>query len=138
MLANDAEAEDAVQEVFLRVARHLDQAPTSVEALLWIHRIASNYCLNELRAGKRHSQPQGDSMDDVGDGSNDDVFANRDLARRIAERAPERLTTAAWLHHVDGMSHVEVGRALGLSRRTVINYLNDFRERALKFLARER
>jgi DNA-directed RNA polymerase specialized sigma24 family protein len=49
MLANDAAAEDAVQEVFLRVASHLDAAPTSVEALLWIHRIATNYCLPTAR-----------------------------------------------------------------------------------------
>lgn len=138
ILADDAEAEDATQEIFVRVARHLDKAPTSVDALLWMYRIATNYCLNELRNSKRRPQtsdaaaPDHDAV-----GINENSLANRDLARRIIAHVPAHIGASAWLHHVDGMNHEEVGQTLGLSRRTVINYLAQFRGRALKLMGRE-
>ncbi|HXJ20476.1 MAG TPA: sigma-70 family RNA polymerase sigma factor [Polyangia bacterium] len=141
MLSDDAEAEDATQEVFLRVARHLDEAVGPDEAILWIHRVATNYCLNEIRNRKRRRRHQSPSQEDVDraadlTGDNEEVVANRDLARRIAERSPERLTRLAKLHYLDGLSHEEVGKTLGVSRRTVINHLAEFRRRALRMLGR--
>jgi len=141
MLLDDAEAEDATQEVFLRVARHLDEGMRPDQAILWIHRVATNYCLNELRNRKRrrpHFSPSPDELDQaIGLApDNEEVVANRDLVRRIAERSPERLTTPAKLHYLDGLSHEEVGRTLGVSRRTVINHLAEFRKRALRMLGR--
>src|SRR6267378_1378915 len=53
LLGDRATAEDATQETFMRVHRHLDKAPDSTEALAWIYRIATNYCLNEIRDRKR-------------------------------------------------------------------------------------
>jgi len=38
----------------MRVHRHLDKAD-SREALGWIYRIATNYCLNEIRNRKRRA-----------------------------------------------------------------------------------
>jgi len=137
LLANDAAAEDATQEVFFRVAKHLDQAPTSIEALMWIYRIATNHCLNELRNQKRRSRPNALPTDEPSNGSSEDLLADRDLARRLIERAPEHLRVPAWLHYVDGMSHDEVGKTLGLSRRTIINYLGEFQKRAAKFVGRQ-
>src|SRR5918911_5643826 len=91
LLANDAAAEDATKEVFFRVAKHLDQAPTSIEALMWIYRIATNHCLNELRNHKRRSQPGFVPATELSDGASEDLVAERDLARRLIERVPEHL-----------------------------------------------
>ncbi|MFI5376709.1 MAG: sigma factor, partial [Candidatus Rokuibacteriota bacterium] len=55
--AGAASAEDATQETFVRVRRHLEKAPDAHEALLWIYRIATNYCLNELRDRKGRPEP---------------------------------------------------------------------------------
>ena len=137
LLADDAAAEDATQEVFFRVARHLDDAPTSIEALLWIYRIATNYCLNELRNQKRRPHLDVPPAAEASDCTSEDFLANRDLARRLIERAPEHLRAPAWLYYIDGMSHDEVGRTLGRSRRTIINYLSEFQRRATRFIARQ-
>ena len=60
-----------------------------------------------------------------------DLLRSNELHRGSNKRA------SVWLYHVGGMSHEEVGRVLGLSRRTIINYLNDFHERAAVFVRRQ-
>ena len=124
------DAEDAVQEVFLRVAANLDKAPRSTEAGFWIHRIATNYCLNEVRATRRRPTVQATpSPADRGD-CTADVIVARDFVRHLLSRAPDQVAAAAWLHYVDGMTQEEVAGALRLSRRTVSAYLAKIRTRA--------
>jgi RNA polymerase sigma-70 factor, ECF subfamily len=55
-----AAAEDAAQETFLRVYRHLARVPADREALHWIYRVATNLCLNELRDRSVRAVPTGD------------------------------------------------------------------------------
>jgi RNA polymerase sigma-70 factor (ECF subfamily) len=136
ILDDRAAAEDATQETFLRVHRHLARAPNAEEALRWIYRIATNYCLNELRNDKRHRH----LLDGVSSPVQTELMENRllerDLGRRLVLRAPEPIRAAAWLHHVDGLDQGEVARVLGVSRRTVVNYLALFAKHARKFAAR--
>jgi RNA polymerase sigma-70 factor (ECF subfamily) len=134
LLGEGSAAEDATQETFMRVHRHLDKAEGR-DALAWIYRIATNYCLNEIRNRKRRAEP----MDELPEVVTTDVaraLADRDLAARIVERAPEKLRVVAWLHHVDGMDQGEVARVLDISRRTVVNRLNEFAAAAQKFVQR--
>lgn len=134
LLGDGASAEDATQETFMRVHRHLAKAD-SREALAWIYRIATNYCLNELRNRKHRPEPH-DELPEVIGGDVAGALADRDLAARIVERAPEKLRVVAWLHHVDGLDQGEVARVLDISRRTVVNRLAEFAENAKKFAQR--
>lgn len=144
ILGDGAAAEDATQETFLRVFRHLDKAPSNDDAIAWIYRIATNYCLNELRGRKTRAQP-GITMDarDVAESAGPDrpaairleaLLQNRDQAWRVITGVPEKLRAVAYLHHVDGMEQAEVARLLGVSRRTVVYRLAEFQERARKLL----
>jgi RNA polymerase sigma-70 factor (ECF subfamily) len=136
LLGDAAAAEDATQETFLRVHRHLDKTPGSEEALRWIWRIATNRCLNELRDRKRRPEPEEALPELPASASLEDALADRDLVRRIIDRVGARLRAVAWVHYVDGLDHVEAGRILGVSRRTVANRLADFNEKARKILGR--
>ena len=135
LLGDRAAAEDAIQETFLRVHRHLDKAPDSREALTWVYRIATNYCLNELRDRKHRPHAEAELPELVGDRL-DDVLADRDLVAKLVRRSPEQTRSAAWLHYVDGLDQGEVARVLGVSRRTIVNRLGEFCENARKFIAR--
>lgn len=135
LLGDRAAAEDATQETFMRVHRHLDKAPGPGEALAWVYRIATNYCLNEIRDRKLRPASQQDVAETLGEDLGA-ALANRDVAARIVRRSPEKLRLPAWLHHVDGLDQGEVARVLGVSRRTVGNRLAEFAEHARKFVAR--
>lgn len=134
LLGDGAAAEDATQETFLRVHRHLAVAD-SREALSWIYRIATNYCLNEIR-NRKHRPELHEHLPEVAGEDLERILADRDLAARIVERAPEKLRVAAWLHHVDGLDQGEVARVLDISRRTVVNRLAEFADNARKFVQR--
>jgi RNA polymerase sigma-70 factor (ECF subfamily) len=129
-------AEDATQETFLRVHRHLDRAPDVREALRWIYRIATNYCLNEIR-NRRHRPRPTDRLPEVAAGG-EQWMADLALARRIVERVPAPLRAVAWLYHVDGLEQAEVAQVLGISRRTVVNRLAAFGVRARKLMGSPR
>ena len=135
LLGEGSAAEDATQETFMRVHRHLDKAD-SREALGWIYRIATNYCLNEIRNRKRRAVLDERVPEVTAGTSLEQLLADRDLAARIVDRAPEKLRVVAWLHHVDGLDQGEVARVLDISRRTVVNRLAQFADNARKFMHR--
>ena len=134
LLRDGAAAEDATQETFMRVHKHLAKVD-SREALAWIYRIATNYCLNEIR-NRRHRPDLPEHLPEISGENLETILGDRDLAARIVERAPEKLRVTAWLHHVDGLDQGEVARVLDVSRRTVVNRLAEFADNARKFVQR--
>jgi RNA polymerase sigma-70 factor (ECF subfamily) len=136
LLKNDVAAEDATQEVFLRVLKHLESAPSDQAALAWIYRISTNYCLNVLRDQTRQAEPVEELPEQASDHPEAGML-DRDLAMRLLMRAPENLRAPAMLYYVDGMEQQQIADVLGISRRTVINRLGDFAVRARKYLSRE-
>ncbi len=133
LLGDDAAAEDAMHETFIRVKQHLGSAPP--EALAWIYRIATNYCLDELRGRARHAEPRADLPDAVAVNL-EGALEDRDLVSRLIRRAPGKVAAVAWLRYVDGLEQQEVAEILGVSRRTVVNRLAEFTRNALKFVRR--
>lgn len=57
MLASPFEAEDAVQETFLRAFRNIDSFEGRAAMKTWLHRIATNVCLDMLRSKQRRMRP---------------------------------------------------------------------------------
>jgi RNA polymerase sigma-70 factor, ECF subfamily len=136
LLGDEAAAEDATQETFLRVYRHLAAAPDADEALRWIWRIATNYCLNEMRNRQRRPELREELPEMPADAALERVLSDRQLVARVIARVDEKLRAVAWAHYVDGLEHTEAGRMLGISRRTVANRLAVFHERARKIIER--
>src|SRR5437870_2424678 len=103
LLGDAAAAEDATQETFLRIHRHLDRAPDPQAAVAWIYRIATNTCISELRRRKLRPEPRASLPEPCGGGSVEAALADRDLVARMIVRMPAKLRLVAWLHHVDGL-----------------------------------
>jgi RNA polymerase sigma-70 factor, ECF subfamily len=138
LLGDDAEAEDATQETFVRAYTHLSRLPPGREALFWMHRVATNYCLSELRQRRRRPTPVAAVPDTAGAPGDafDQQMSNRDLAGRLIGGAQAKVRPAAWLYHVDGFEQEEVAGILGVSPRTVATYLAIFLTNARKLVRR--
>ncbi len=52
MLGHRQEAEDAVQEVFLKAYEHIDRYTRTVSFSSWLYKIAYNHCINLLKRRK--------------------------------------------------------------------------------------
>jgi RNA polymerase sigma-70 factor (ECF subfamily) len=75
MLGGAFEAEDAVQETFIRAWRGLDRFEGRAALRSWLYRIATNVCLNMLDASQRRARPM-----DLGPASTADTTLGPPLA----------------------------------------------------------
>ncbi len=131
LLKNGAAAEDATQDVFMKVLRHVDRAPGEDAVLPWIHRITTNHCLNVLRDSRRHAEPV-EHVPELIDDEFEDSVVTRDFARRVLEKTPDELKAPAVMYHARGVEQSRVAQELGVSRRTVLYRLAEFTRRAMR------
>lgn len=126
LTGNESDAEDVVQETFLRAYRSLNQFDEKAVFTSWLFRIATNYALDLLRLRKTRaavSLSAGDedgSASDFLPSSNPDperIALSRQLQVKIAD-AMEGLTpherTAFTLRHFEGHTIEEIGSVLRL------------------------
>ncbi|MBI2566804.1 MAG: RNA polymerase sigma factor [Candidatus Schekmanbacteria bacterium] len=136
LLGNDAEAQDAVQEVFVRLVNKIDSFRAESQPSTWLYRITTNYCLNLIRdRGRRRElleQHATSTEDDPDPGAPDPELMA--LMRRLLAAADPLQAQAAIYVHVDGMSHAEAAALLNVSRRTVGNLLERFEKWARRNL----
>jgi RNA polymerase sigma factor (sigma-70 family) len=125
LTGNDADAQDLVQEVLLRVRRGLaTYRPGSLEA--WLSRITTNAFLDETRRRKRRpSEPLPDDPDRVLAGGEDaaTAFASATLSDDVqgALRAlPDEYRAAVVLCDVVGLPYGEIADQLGVRGRALL------------------
>ena len=132
MLRDEEKALDAMQDVFVQLLRRrLSLEATSPSSLLY--RIATNTCLNLLRAEKRRPQRAGDVALEAIAGADDPAERALELhfLDGIFSRERESTRTIAVLHYVDGMTLEETARTVGLSVSGVRKRLRGLRRRGL-------
>jgi RNA polymerase sigma-70 factor, ECF subfamily len=135
MLGETAAAQDATQEVFLRVHRSLDKIRGSREGFAWLYRTATNHCLNEIRNGRLRPSLPGALPERVGPPA-EGALLDHDLVARLVRKIPEDLALPAWLYHVDELDQAEIADICGVSRRTIISRLARFADAARTFIER--
>lgn len=131
------EAEDVVQEAYLRIFRALPRFREEARFETWMHRIVVNAALNHLRARGRF----GEVVEERAlDGSAPDRPAERAADRDALERAlamlPPGQRTALLLKDVYDLSCREIGQELGIREGAVKVRLHRARKR-LKALLEE-
>jgi len=136
LLGNAADAEDALQEVFVKAMRAAqtfrgDSSPTT-----WLYRISTNHCLNVLRSRKRlrkRLERQAAERASLAAVPADQMEAAAQI-RQVLPGFDERTQRMAVYYFVDGMSQEEIAQQVGASVPTVRKYLKKFIEKANKRL----
>jgi RNA polymerase sigma-70 factor (ECF subfamily) len=125
MTGNESDAEDVVQDSFLRAYRQLGHFDERASFGSWVYRIAVNCSLDLVRARKRRSelaQPAGDDREDVmaalpsSDPAPDRLALSGELRQRVTQamgRLSQTERSAFVLRHFEGMRIEDIGRALG-------------------------
>jgi len=137
-LRDHAAADDAVQETFLRFLRIADRAEDGFNVCAWLHRVAVNVCMDELRRRRRVQVVDGEetAMLGVPDENREvqpeaahEMTEARSLVVRIAHRLSRRGAAALLLREVDGLSYGAIATQLGISLGAVETLLFRARRR---------
>ena len=114
------DAEDVMQEGFIKVFRNIAQFKFQGELGGWIRRIMVNTALNWLKQNRNYQSDLSffdNGMHPVSD-ENPDVKINaKDLADLIRQ-LPTGYQTIFNLYAVEGFTHVDIGKMLGINEGT--------------------
>ncbi len=119
LLGRESEAEDAVQEAFLKIYRGAAAFRGSATVSTWIYRILVNTCYDQLRKRKRHPEDALDGPGGEGEGALLPAPAADHPLRLAIEQSLSRLAprqkTVFLLSAVEGFSHREIAGVLDVS-----------------------
>jgi RNA polymerase sigma factor (sigma-70 family) len=124
-LGNEAAAQDAVQDVFVRALSAANTFRGDSSPRTWLCRIADNLCLDMLRRQRRHRvRPIDDSDSGVHASFASEIATGDDRdavlgAHRLLDALKPEERRLAVLYYVDELTQDEIAAELGLSRRTV-------------------
>jgi len=134
ILRDPVEAEDAVQDAFLRAWRFRDSAPRDAGWQPWLYRVVVNACCSRLRKERptrdRRADLDGDYADDA-PGPETSALAGEEASAVVAALAalPESLRIPVVLRYYAGLSEKDVALAIGRRPGTVKSRLYDARQR---------
>ncbi|MHC5115176.1 MAG: RNA polymerase sigma factor [Planctomycetota bacterium] len=137
MLGCHAEAEDATQQIFLRLHRKIGTFDGRSRFSTWLYRVVTNHCLNLLKGRRRHAA-LGDLADvaEAHDGRPHNGAAAREgetlSVARLLECLPPDDRAAIVLKEVEGLSYRQLALVLGVPPGTVMSRLHRARRRLLE------
>lgn len=132
ILKDDDEAQDAMQEAYVRAYLHLGEFRAESRLSTWLVRIAVNEALARLRKSKR-TEPLDEEVEVVSMSRDPEQATSDEQLRVVLEEAvdalPEGFRTVFVLRSVEQMSTAEVAEIVGIPEDTVKTRL--FRARGL-------
>ena len=150
MLGSFTDAEDLVQETFLRAWRHRDQHEPGSNLRAWLYRILSNTFINSYRKRRREPvQAPGTDFQEDWQVSADrlslpvrsaeaealDRLADSDVLGALRD-LPEDFRVAIYLADIEGYPYREIAEMMGTPIGTVMSRLHRGRSRLREKLAK--
>ncbi len=151
MTRNTADAEDLLQETFLKAYRGFGTFQEGTNLKAWLYRILTNTFINRYRAKQRRPDESGlDDIEDLylyrrigaleggttGKSAEEEVlerFTDTDVKEAI-ESLPEQFRIAVLLSDVEGFSYKEISDIVGVPLGTVMSRLHRGRKALQKAL----
>jgi RNA polymerase sigma-70 factor, ECF subfamily len=150
MTRNPADAEDLVQETYLKAYRAFNSFTEGTNLKAWLYRILTNTYINSYRAAKR--RPEVSDVEDVedlylyhrlspGDGSGrsaeEEALAGftDDEVKEAIEALPDSFRIAVLLADVEGFSYKEIAEITDVPIGTVMSRIHRGRRALQKTLA---
>ncbi|MBI5330190.1 MAG: RNA polymerase sigma factor SigZ [Betaproteobacteria bacterium] len=128
-----ADADDVLQEVFLKLTLHLDQVRDAERLAAWLYRVADNAIADHYRARR----PWEELTEDLPapEPAADATAALAACMAPMIQTLPETCRDAVYLSEIEGLPHKTVAQRLGLSlpatKSRVLRGREKLRERVL-------
>ena len=128
LVVSHEDAEDVLQEVFIRVFRHLDQFRNESSLSTWIYRIATNECLRLLNNRKEEVISAEDVQEELMSKlkASDYIDYEDELAVKFQEAIltlPEKQRIVFNLRYYDELEYEDIARVLDSKVETLkVNY----------------
>jgi RNA polymerase sigma-70 factor, ECF subfamily len=129
------DAEDAVQDGFMRAYQALDRFDVSQSFGAWVNRIVANAALDLSRRRKVRAA---DELSDAYASAFRDPAEDRELRERLQAALgtlPQRARAVLVLHDIEGFTHAEIGELLGIPGGTARSDLHHARQKLKTLLA---
>ena len=138
LTGNDQDAEDVVQEAYLRALRFFDNFH-GIDGRSWILAIVRNACYTWLRQNRRKPLALEDEMLEVPDTRPNPEAVHlaeidQKMLRQAIEDLPDEFREAIILRELEGLSYKEIGAITGAPIGTVMSRLARARQRLEKAL----
>jgi RNA polymerase sigma-70 factor (ECF subfamily) len=144
ILRDDSEAEDVMQDAFVRAYEHLHEFEGRARFSTWLTRIAVHEALARVRRGKRltalDAHVQEPAMITRPESSPEQQVSDVEMRAAIeaaVAKLPEDFRSVFVLRAVEGMSGAETAECLGIPEETVKTRLHRARTRIQEMLRRD-
>lgn len=150
MLKNREDAEDALQEAYLKAYNSINKFEGLSSFKTWIYKITTNVCLDMLRKQKKQTHQSLNVTDEDGEHEiaiSDETYSPEISARKSAamdalKKALDKLTkehrSAIILRDINGLSYDEIADVQDTNVGTVKSRINRARAQLKKLLEKDR
>jgi RNA polymerase sigma-70 factor (ECF subfamily) len=132
LLGNEARADEATQDVFVKLLQVQDTLRAHPQPSALLYRVATHVCLNLIRSMRRRPETlDGDLLLELADSQTENFDqTDRLFVQRILEDEEVSTRMMAIAHFVDGMTLEEVSDEFGMSVSGIRKRLQKFKASA--------
>jgi RNA polymerase sigma-70 factor (ECF subfamily) len=125
LAGSSVEADDILQETFLKAYHHLDSFEGKSGYYTWLYSIARNLCIDEFRKRKHEKARSSLPVEEyilpsdlfTTDEKREDIL----LLRKAIAQLPELLRSVVIMFTIDGMTYPEIAGVTGINEQTIKN-----------------
>ncbi len=139
LLGRESDAEDATQEVFLKLFERIESFSGEARFSTWLHRLTVNHCLHRLEREQRRrtaALPDDERDHPLDQGASPFDQVSRTEARETLQALLQRLSgehrAVLVLREIEGLSYQELSTALEIPVGTVMSRLARAREQLVR------
>ncbi len=114
---NDLDAEDMLQESFIKIFRAYEGFDHKAKVFTWIYRIAVNTCLDQIRAAKRNKAESIDYLEEIPcKNTKRDITDIHLTLNKLLKSFSKENREMLFYYYAEGLKHDEIADIMGVSR----------------------
>ncbi|MBO5056508.1 MAG: RNA polymerase sigma factor [Lachnospiraceae bacterium] len=122
LLCNEQDAQDAVQETFIRYMEHAPAFQNKAHEKAWLTKVAANLCRDVYRSRMRHPTVNLDEISEYCE------LPEQGEVLSELMNLPSQLKTVIYLHYIEGYKTTEIAAMMGTTVNAVRKRLQRGRE----------